>query len=103
MCVVWALQDFVTRPASKSSKPSEAIARDSLALLKRRPEPEAAVVALQEVGLLRLHEPVPLLRLGHNAEGDFAPKLEQAAQVCVYVCVDRQGIASQAAAGCVCV
>jgi hypothetical protein len=38
-------------------------------------------VVLQEAGLLRLHEPVPLLRLGHNTEGDFAPKLQQAAQV----------------------
>lgn len=80
---VQALLDFASRPAGRSSKPSEAIARDTLALLKRRPEPEAAVVALQEVGLLRLHEPVPLLRLGHNAEGNFAPRLEQAAQALI--------------------
>jgi hypothetical protein len=74
-------QDYVSRPAGKPCKPSEAVARDTLTLLKRRHEPEAAVVVLQEAGLLRLHEPVPLLRLGHSTEGEFAPKLQQAAQV----------------------
>lgn len=76
------LQDYVIRPAGKPPKSSEGLARDTLALLKRRAEPEAAVVALQEAGLLQLHDPVPLLRLGHNAQGDFSQKLEQAAQVC---------------------
>lgn len=69
------------RPVGKPAKPSDALAHDTLTLLKRRPEPEAAVGLLQEAGLLRLHEPVPVLRLGHTAEGDFSPKLQQAAQV----------------------
>lgn len=71
----------MSRPAGKPSKPSEALARDTLALLKRRTEAEAAVGVLQEAGLVRLHEPVPLLRLGHNAEGDYPQKLQQAAEV----------------------
>jgi hypothetical protein len=75
------LQEYVSRPVGKPSKPSEALARDTLALLKRRSEAEAAVAALQEAGLMRLHEPVPLLRLGHNAEGEYPKKLQQAAEV----------------------
>lgn len=71
----------MSRPAGKPSKPSEVLARDTLTLLKRRTEAEAAVGVLQEAGLMRLHEPVPLLRLGHNAEGDYPQKLQQAAQV----------------------
>lgn len=69
------------RPVGKPAKPSDALACDTLALLKRRAEPEAAVGLLQEAGLLRLHEPVPVLRLGYTAEGHFTPKLQQAAQV----------------------
>jgi len=75
------VQDYVSRPVGRPPKPSEALARDTLLLLKRRVEPEAAVAALQEAGLLRWHEPVAVIRLGHNAEGDFTPKLQQAAQV----------------------
>lgn len=75
-------QDYVSVPAGKPAKPSEALARETLTLLKRRHEPEAAVLALQEAGLMRLHDPVPVLRLGHTAEGDdFSQKLQQAAQV----------------------
>lgn len=69
------------RPPGRPPKPSEQLAKDTLALLKRRLEPESAVGLLQEAGLLRLHEPLPVLRLGHNAEGDFSVKLQQAAQV----------------------
>lgn len=71
----------MSRPVGRPPKPSEALARDTLLLLKRRSEPEAAVAVLQEAGLLKRHEPVPVLRLGHNAEGDFTPKLQSAAQV----------------------
>lgn len=68
-------------PSSKTPKPSQDLARQTLGLLKRRVEPEAAVEVLQAAGLLRAHEPIPLLRLGLNAAGDFAAKLQQAAEV----------------------
>lgn len=73
------------RPVGKPAKPSDELARETLVLLKQRPEPEAAVGLLQEAGLLRLHEPVPVLRLGHNAEGHFPAKLQQAAEVGVWL------------------
>jgi hypothetical protein len=74
-------QDLALKAPDKPPKPSEALARDTLALLKRRPEPDVAASVLQAAGLLQLHEPLPVLRLGHTADGAFPPRLEAAAQV----------------------
>jgi hypothetical protein len=51
-----------------------------LSLLKRRPEPDVAANLLIEAGLLRRHDPLPLLRLGRSM-ADFDPSLEGAAEV----------------------
>lgn len=75
------LQDFALTAPGKCPEPVESLARDTLALLKRRPEPDVAVAVLTEAGLLRLHEPVPLLRLGRSTESEFEPYMEQAAKV----------------------
>lgn len=75
------LQDFALTPPGKCPESIEALARDTLALLRRRPEPDVAVTVLTEAGLLRLHEPIPLLRIGRSIEQEFEPHLEQTAQV----------------------
>lgn len=75
------LQDLALTAPGKCPEPVESLARDTLALLRRRPEPDVAVAVLTEAGLMRLHEPVALLRLGRSTEQEFEPHLEQAAQV----------------------
>lgn len=75
------LQAFALTPQGRCPEPVESLARDTLALLRRRPEPDVAVAVLTEAGLLRQHEPVPLLRLGRSTEQEFDANLEQAAQV----------------------
>jgi hypothetical protein len=74
-------QDLALKPADGPPKPSAPLARDTLSLLKRRPEPDVAASVLLEAGLLRLHEPLPVLRLGLRTDGSLPPTLEAAAQV----------------------
>lgn len=75
---ITALLDYGLSGPGRCPPGSEALARDTLRLLSRRPEPDAAVAALTEAGLLRLHEPVPLLRTGRGPQG-FEPDGRQLA------------------------
>lgn len=75
------LQDFALTTPGKCPEQVDSLARNTLQLLRRRPEPDVAVAVLTEAGLLRLHEPIALRRIGRNTEVEFQPRLEQAAQV----------------------
>lgn len=74
------LQEFALSQPGKCAESAASLARDTLGLLRRRPEPDVAASLLVEAGLLRRHEPLPLLRLGRSI-ADFDPSLIAAAEV----------------------
>lgn len=78
---LYCLQEFALSTPGKCPEASDVLARDTLALLRKRPEPDVAAALLSEVGLLRRHEPLPLLRAGRSVT-DCDPTVEAAAQVC---------------------
>eukprot|EP00775_Hariotina_reticulata_P005095 gene5095-5336_t len=79
---IYFKQDFALKPQGKCPEAADALARQTLMLFKRRPEPDVAAELLTEAGLLRLHEPLPLLRAGrsYGQESEFEPSLEAAAE-----------------------
>eukprot|EP00879_Flechtneria_rotunda_P004803 GHRR01005075.1.p1 GENE.GHRR01005075.1~~GHRR01005075.1.p1 ORF type:complete len:775 (+),score=250.97 GHRR01005075.1:386-2710(+) len=77
---VSALMEFAQSAPGKCSAASCTLARECLLLLKRRPEPDVALMELINAGLLRLHEPVPLLRSGRTTDTEMEPHIEAAAQ-----------------------
>uniref|UniRef100_A0A383WAQ3 RNB domain-containing protein n=1 Tax=Tetradesmus obliquus TaxID=3088 RepID=A0A383WAQ3_TETOB len=77
---VASLMEFALSQPGKCAESAASLARDTLGLLRRRPEPDVAASLLVEAGLLRRHEPLPLLRLGRSI-ADFDPSLIAAAEV----------------------
>jgi hypothetical protein len=77
---VTVLQEFALSQPGKCAESTASRARDTLGLLRRRPEPDVAASLLIEAGLLRRHDPLPLLRIGRSMS-EFDPSLEAAAEV----------------------
>jgi hypothetical protein len=74
------LQEFALSQPGKCAESTATLARDTLGLLRRRPEPDVAASLLIEAGLLRQHDPLPLLRIVRSMS-EFDPALEAAAEV----------------------